>query len=42
MGTYTNIYFENENFSINTKSLYLEDVMNEYKIHNKNRAGISH
>ena len=35
MGTYTNIYFENENFSINTKSLYLEDVMNEYKIHNK-------
>ena len=35
MGTYTNIYFENENFSINTKSLYLEDVIKQYKIHNK-------
>ena len=35
MGTYTNIYFENENFSINTKSLYPEDVLENFKKYGK-------
>ena len=35
MGTYTNVYFENEKFSINTKSLYPSDVINEYQKNKK-------
>jgi hypothetical protein len=35
MGTYTNTYFENEKFSINTKYLYLNDVINEYQKNKK-------
>ncbi len=31
MGTYTNIFFETENFSINTKSLYPQNVIDKYK-----------
>jgi hypothetical protein len=35
MGTYTNIFFETENFSINTKSLYPQNVIDKYKEFNK-------
>lgn len=35
MGTYTNTYFENEKFSINTKYLYLNNVINEYQKNKK-------
>lgn len=30
MGTYTNIYFENENFSINTKNLYPHNIFDYF------------
>lgn len=35
MGTYTNIIFEKENISINTKHLYPEDVIDNFNKHGK-------
>jgi len=42
MGTYTNIYFENEKFSIDTKYLYPSDVIKEYQKNKKIYFGYKH